>query len=626
MASLFGARRRRSPEDEGDDNGGDRSGSGRSKRRRLSPEGALVPAEAGRSPGWLSTIVTGAKRVISSVLFSSSEEQASEDEDGDEEEEDGSREDSDGNEDTHDTHETLIPFSESKLAIEEMVMKETFSRDECDKMVKLLQSRVTDSGFPEAYEHGTPKETPSRNGHDFTGAWRSLNRNRNGSGSGPVFSTGPGNFSPGSPLQASPELCNAAVMEAKKWLEEKRQGLGSKPEDHGPCILNTDVLNSDLKSDKGSPVDLARSYMQSLPPWQSPLLGSRRFKSPPSGGVHINDDEGSRYLSSSKVDNKEDFLSSSNFWENFELRRDRIRFSETAEASKSRHHGSTSRLFDNGVSILSPHTRDEVGQSVQGYEGSDKVAAAEPANECPLPISPTKDGNHGAVDSVDPPPKDGGNLVQDCHAASDVHPDEVPQGNADEVRRGNADEVPQGNADEVPHESPVPLTSATEEAADHSGDVKSVPAEPEIHEELHMNSTSESKAKDSVPQTRMSLRSLKKKVHSSLNGPTKKASANGLLDRSDNSGIESSGNDNPSCTNSSSAVPPNNKEFINSAADASASADNSVDNGAGTGSEKPADGKSAENGAVTDLGGPAKEDPKPAYIRRGPKRAARRAL
>ena len=51
------------------------------------------------------------------------------------------------------------------------------------------------------------------------------------------------------------------------------------------------------------------------------------------------------------------------------MRRDHIRFSETAEASKSRHHGTTSRLFDNGVSILSPGTRDEVGQPVQGYEG-----------------------------------------------------------------------------------------------------------------------------------------------------------------------------------------------------------------------------------------------------------------
>lgn len=35
---------------------------------------------------------------------------------------------SDQNEDIHDTHGALVPYSESKLAIEEMVTKETFSR------------------------------------------------------------------------------------------------------------------------------------------------------------------------------------------------------------------------------------------------------------------------------------------------------------------------------------------------------------------------------------------------------------------------------------------------------------------------------------------------------------------
>jgi hypothetical protein len=83
MASLFGARRRRSPEDGGED--GDGSGSGRAKRRRISPEeGARSPDEGSSPGGWLSTFVSGAKRVISSVLFSSSEEQVSE---GEEEEE-----------------------------------------------------------------------------------------------------------------------------------------------------------------------------------------------------------------------------------------------------------------------------------------------------------------------------------------------------------------------------------------------------------------------------------------------------------------------------------------------------------------------------------------------------------
>jgi hypothetical protein len=90
MASLFGARRRRSPEEDGADY---RSGNGRSQRRRLPPEeDAASPAEAaGTSPGWLYSFVSGAKRVFSSVLlFSTAEEPAS----GDEEEEDDSE---DGN-------------------------------------------------------------------------------------------------------------------------------------------------------------------------------------------------------------------------------------------------------------------------------------------------------------------------------------------------------------------------------------------------------------------------------------------------------------------------------------------------------------------------------------------------
>ena len=37
-----------------------------------------------------------------------------------------------------------------------------------------------------------------------------------------------------------------------------------------------------IDSDMGSPVDLAKSYMQSLPPWQSPFLGSQKFNRSPS--------------------------------------------------------------------------------------------------------------------------------------------------------------------------------------------------------------------------------------------------------------------------------------------------------------------------------------------------------
>ena len=36
-----------------------------------------------------------------------------------------------------------------------------------------------------------------------------------------------------------------------------------------------------IGSDMGSPVDLAKSYMQSLPPWQSPFLGSQKLNPSP---------------------------------------------------------------------------------------------------------------------------------------------------------------------------------------------------------------------------------------------------------------------------------------------------------------------------------------------------------
>jgi hypothetical protein len=314
-------------------------------------------------------------------LFSSPEETGS----GQEEDEEGNGLNSDENEDIPDTHGAIVPYSESKLAIEQMVMKETFTRDECDKMIELIKSRVTDSTFPEAREYGLPEEIPSRNagiGHDFTGAWRSFSRDRRFPKSVQFSSMGPGSFSPGSPLQASPELCTAAVTEAKRWLEEKRQGQGLKPEENGTCTLNTDMLSSVIDSDMGSPVDLAKSYMQSLPPWQSPLLGIQTFNT-----------SRSKYSTLlAEVPAKEDYLS--NFWEKLEeSRRARIGSSGgSADAPKFWNYSSTSsRLFENDTSIFSSGADEKVGEPTKTNNGSEKVAATEPVSGCPIPVTPTED-------------------------------------------------------------------------------------------------------------------------------------------------------------------------------------------------------------------------------------------
>ncbi|AQK46769.1 Protein KAKU4 [Zea mays] len=529
MASLFGARRRRSPEYDGED---DRSGGGRAKRRRLSPEEAAAsPAEpgaaTGTSHGWLSGFVSGAKRAISSVLLSSSPEETGSGEDGEVEEEDDDVYeegiDLNENEDIHDIHGEIVPYSESKLAIEQMVMKETFSRDECDRMVELIKSRVRDS-TPETHEYGKQEEIPSRNAgiaHDFTGTCRSLSRDRNFTESVPFSSMRmrPGHSSPGFPLQASPQLCTAAVREAKKWLEEKRQGLGVKPEDNGSCTLNTDIFSSRDDSDKGSPVDLAKSYMRSLPPWQSPFLGHQKFDTSPS-----------KYsISSTKVTTKEDYLSS--FWTKLEESRiARIGSSgDSAVASKLWNYGSNSRLFENDTSIFSLGTDEKVGDPTKTHNGSEKVAATEPLGRCSLLITPTED------------------------------------------RTDVSYKVAEGND--------VSSTGITKDTTGHSADGKALTSEPHIGE-THVNSASESIPNDAAPPTQ-----------SKMNGSTKKSLVNGVLDQPNaNSGLESSGNDYPSYTNSSSAMPPASTELIGSAA-AVIDVD-SAENGPGTKPEQPAKGAS----------------------------------
>nr|AIN39834.1 hypothetical protein [Zoysia matrella] len=550
MASLFGARRRRPTEDDGED---DRSGNGRYQRRRLSPEeedAASPEEEAGPSPGWLSGFVSGAKKVFSSVLlFSSPEEPTSVDEDEEDYDSEGGDDLSPNeNEDVHNNIGAIVPYSESKLAIKEMVMKENFSRDEFDKMVELLKTRVTDSELSERREFGTPKEIPSRNmgtGHDFSGAWRSLNRDRNFSESVPFSSMRSGSFSPGSSLQTSPELCTAAVKEAKKWLEEKRKGMGLKPEDNGPCTLNTDMFSSGFDSDMGSPVDLAKSYMRSLPPWQSPFLSGQRFNT-----------------SSSGVTMKEDYLS--NFWMNFEesQRARKGSFGGSADGSKFRHYGSTSRLFENDTSLFS-------SGPAQADHGSDKIEATEPVSGCPIPIKSSEDGNDAIVEPSKPA-TDTGSAPQEYHAAPEVHPDKAAEGSS---KSG---------------------ASVGKDATVHSGDSKDPIAEPQ-NGESQMNSASVLRPKDAGPP-----------IQIGMNGSANKTSANGLLDRSKaNCGIESSGNDNPSCTNSSSAVSPISEDLTESAADA-------------------ADVVSVENGTGMN---PELEEPskgsKQSYVRRGRKRVAR---
>ncbi|XP_042373530.1 protein KAKU4-like isoform X1 [Zingiber officinale] len=284
MASLFRARRGASEE------GGSGGKTLRDRRGGRAiwtspyarpPRLALpAPPPPAGSSSWLLGLVSGAGKIISSVFrsdssspessasYSSSSSSGYSSSDSDEDENVGAPKMLTGpNQGLDNSHVVtdrvegslaIVPISETKLAIEKLLSQETFSRDECERLTKLLQSRVVDS--------------PLANrdlGHtvDSSGAWLYLKQSPNLPGS---FPYSPGDLSPKTPAFSTPDVHNPAVMEAKKWLEEKKLPSNSKVDPAlGPCTLNTDMLHHDHPDD-ASPVDLAKSYMQNLPPWQSP--------------------------------------------------------------------------------------------------------------------------------------------------------------------------------------------------------------------------------------------------------------------------------------------------------------------------------------------------------------------
>ncbi|WOL13858.1 hypothetical protein Cni_G22638 [Canna indica] len=302
MASLFRARRRA-------EEGG--SGGKIIRNRRASqnppaspyarpqPPALPPPPPPAGSPRWLLGIVSGAGKLISSVFRSSpSSSDYSSDEDSshrfDEEENIGAPKQICGFNQEQKTAElitdsmegshAIVPLNESKLAIEKLLSQETFSRDECDRLTKLLQSRVVDS--PEFVQDGVEKGVSNRdpgNQIDSSGSWLSLKRSTDLPG---TVLDPPDDFSSRSPRTPALEACkpdvqNTAVMEAKKWIEEKKLSSNSKVDPvRGPCILNTDMLHYNAHDEEFSLVGLAKSYMQSDLPWQSPSFGSTTLTSP----------------------------------------------------------------------------------------------------------------------------------------------------------------------------------------------------------------------------------------------------------------------------------------------------------------------------------------------------------
>ncbi|KAF2283544.1 hypothetical protein GH714_011931 [Hevea brasiliensis] len=149
--------------------------------------------------------------------------------------------------------------SETKRAIEQIIMRETFSREECDRLIHIIKSRVVDSPITGGLA-GRLNEIP-----DSTG-----------------------------------------------FREEKKLVSNSKSElECGTCTLNTAMLPQVTEDEVGSPADIAKSYMQARPPWASPSLSNIQLQSPSPMGIQLFKEETPNLFGGSSMPSSKLFRNSS---------------------------------------------------------------------------------------------------------------------------------------------------------------------------------------------------------------------------------------------------------------------------------------------------------------------------
>ncbi|CAN8229797.1 unnamed protein product [Cochlearia groenlandica] len=239
---------------------------------RPAPRSKDLPQQ---NPSWISRLVykpatliaSGAGKFISSVVFSESSSSSSD-----------SASDIDGEEDVENNitdfteDETMFMLSESdvclceydivnaqqptiqrlgsKRVIEQLLMQESFAREEGDRLINLINARVVDHPSFSAAEEGR---------HSDNGLTSDVNVG---------------------------EMSSKAVMEARKWLEEKKSASSSKYKTMITISATSFNLQA-IEDGVGSPVDVAKSYMQARHQWGSPAVNNLKFRSPSPAGMHL---------------------------------------------------------------------------------------------------------------------------------------------------------------------------------------------------------------------------------------------------------------------------------------------------------------------------------------------------
>ncbi|XP_043721714.1 uncharacterized protein LOC122669102 [Telopea speciosissima] len=285
--------------------------------------------------------------------------------------------------------------TEGKRAIEHLILKETFSRDECDRLTKIIQSRVVDCPGIKEVEDTRQKKLPDRTVGSsivFLEALQLQLQTRNS----PIPNA--------SELERNmPNLCNTAVMEARKWLEEKKLQSSSKPGlDQGPYTPNSTMQLSVAEGDVGSPVDVAKSYMRARPPWASPSLSHGGSQTPSPIEARLFSDEtpfglGDQILSSSKMLKRNTLATGS--WDILEeIRRVRLKATKDISETFAKQIDSSATVSENiGVKISSASDKGstQVGGTVNDSNSLPAIQSV--AGTAHLPAAPagfcTDDGS-----------------------------------------------------------------------------------------------------------------------------------------------------------------------------------------------------------------------------------------
>ncbi|KAL5559378.1 hypothetical protein UlMin_035589 [Ulmus minor] len=234
----------------------------RSAARRTPYERPSFSNPDPENPSWLSKIIfsptrmiaSGAGKLITSVFSqesSSSDADSSSEDIEDDSDDDVSAKETEVLKEDNGTSEPIrfvrknaqlaAGKRNTKRVIEVLLMQETFTRDECNKLIKIIKSRVVDSSN-ESAEKDKLTETPEgTNGEADEHGLR----------------------------------CTA-VMEARKWLTEKKLGSASKSD-----------LDNVIEDEVGSPVDMAKLYMRTRPRWASPSFNHGELKSSSPISAHL---------------------------------------------------------------------------------------------------------------------------------------------------------------------------------------------------------------------------------------------------------------------------------------------------------------------------------------------------